>query len=184
MKKALFTCFTGLVLTWSITSSYSQNSNSNANALSRPSIEGFISSSEEINALKDSVTVFLNEISTRAVRNFTREYKNIPDAKWFKYENGFAVYFTSDSIQKRIFYNKRGDRTCVIRDYCEDRLPREIRHLVKSTYYDFDIYLINEVTMNGITAYVVKIQDKTSMKEIKVVGGVVEVMKEYIKAEQ
>ena len=110
------------------------------------------------------------------------DYKNASDVIWIKSDNGFAVYFSNDGIKTRILYNKRGDRLCVIRDYGEDRLPREIRNIVKSVYYDYSIYLVNEVTVEPRTGYVVKVQDKTSLIEVKIVDGVMEVMNEYIKS--
>jgi hypothetical protein len=176
MKKTFFAGFTWLLLTCTI---YSQNSRSTAKLAPGFSFAGFISSSEELSIARDSITVLLNEISTKAVRDFARDFKNVPDAKWFKKENGFAVFFAGDSIQTWIFYDKSGNRECVIRDYSENRLPGEIRHIVKSTYYDFSIYLVNEVTINDITGYIIKIRDKNSLKEIKVVDGEMEVMREY-----
>jgi hypothetical protein len=181
MKKILFTCFTGMLLSGTITSSYSQRPNGNAKlAYSK---EEYTSSLEELNAPKDSASLFLNEISTKAVRNFTRDYKNVSDAKWVVTGNSFSVLFTNDGVHTRILYNKKGDRVWTIRDYTENKLPQDIRHLVKSTYYDFDIYCINEITANGTTCYIIKIQDKTSLKTIKVADDEMFVMKEYKKSE-
>jgi hypothetical protein len=183
MKKALFPCFIAILLTGTITGSYSQSSNSTAKAGS--SHEEFISSTEEINTVKDSASIRLNELNTRAVRNFTRDYKNVTDAKWFKLSKGyFVVYFTMDGIKTTAVYNNGGYCERIFRDYREDKLPRQIRHLVKSTYYDFSIYLVHEVTINDITAYVVIMKDKTpenkiSWKIIKVADGEMEVIKEY-----
>ena len=57
----------------------------------------------------------------------------------------------------------------MIRYYKEDRLPNNVRHLVKSRYYDFDIYQVTEVTRNGTMAYVIKLEDEKHWKTIKVV---------------
>ena len=184
MKKIIINCFTGLLLTWTV-ASYSQNSNTTAKLKSNSSLDELISSSEEMekNVPKNSTRVFLSEINSKAIRDFSLDYKNVSDAVWTKSENGFAVYFTNEGIKTRVQYNKRGNRLGVIRDYGEDRMPREIRNLVKSVYYDYSIYLINEVTVDARTGYVVKLQDKTSLIEIKIVDGVMEVMKEYVKSE-
>jgi hypothetical protein len=99
--------------------------------------------------------------------------------------NGLLVaYFTHDNIQSWVCYNKKGDFEYMIRHYDEKKLPQEIRHLVRSTYYDFSILHINEITINGITFYFVTMADKTSKdkicwKIVKVADGEMEVMKEY-----
>ena len=70
----------------------------------------------------------------------------------------------------------------MLRYYQEEKLPHEIRGLVKSTYYDYDIYLITEVNRNEKIAYVVKMEDKTSWKTVKVVDGEMEVLEDYTKS--
>ena len=179
MKKALFTCLTGTLLTWAITSvSYSQSTNSTARI--RSSGGKFISSSEEIKREISNPGVS-EKINAKAVKNFTRAFKNVTDAQWFTFEDGFVVYFTSDGINTRVFYDKKGNNTGMIRAYFEDKLPTHIRHLVKSAYYDFSIYHVNEVTANKATAYLVKIEDNTSWKTIRVVDGEMDVLEAYSK---
>ena len=163
MKKIILNCFTGLILTWTVTG-YSQNSNTTE----------FIASSDElgIKATENSTSASMNEINTKAVRNFGKEFKNVTAVKWIKTSNGlFAAHFVSDDIQNLVCYNKKGNYQCMLRYYKEEKLPSEVRHLVKSSYYDFDIYLVTEVHINGKIAYVVKMEDKTSWKTIKVVDG-------------
>jgi hypothetical protein len=71
----------------------------------------------------------------------------------------------------------------MIRDYYEEKLPRDVRHIVKSAYYDFSIYCINEITVKGITTYVVtltnKTNEKTFWKIVQVTEGEMGIVKEY-----
>jgi hypothetical protein len=180
MEKTFFPGFTGILLTWIITSvCYSQTPIGSPKP--EASLQEIISSVEEINAVKNSAPVRLNEINSRAVRNFVRQYKNVSDAEWFKLKEGFVVHFTNDGIKSRAFYTKEGRYEGMIRSYFEDKLPREIRHLVKSTYYDFSICHVYEFNVEGITAYLVKMEDKTSWKTIRVIDREMKVMKEYSK---
>ena len=55
-------------------------------------------------------------------------------------------------------------------------MPRDIRHMVKSAYYD------KRSHNNGENAYLVKMEDKTSWKTIKIVDGEMETMEESIKS--
>ena len=132
--------------------------------------------------LSNSNPYYLNEINTKAVRNFISTYRNASDPKWVTYRGGFVVYFHDDSIHCKVYYDKRGDHQTTIRQYSEKKLPHEIRHMVKSVYYDFSIYLIKELTAYGRTWYEVSIEDKTSIKEIKIADGVMEVAKEFSKS--
>ena len=132
--------------------------------------------------LSQSKPYYLNEINTRVLRSFMVTYWNATNPHWVKYAEGFVVYFKSDSIQHKVFYDNRGTRQCTIRQYSEKDLPRDIRHMVKSVYYDYSIYLIDEVTVDDKTSYVIKIEDKTSMKEIKIEDGEMEVTHEFIKS--
>jgi hypothetical protein len=132
--------------------------------------------------LSQSKPYYLNEINTRVLRAFMATYWNATNPQWVKYAEGFVVYFKSDSIQHRVYYDNTGGRQCTIRQYSEKNLPREIRHMVKSVFYDYSIYLIDEVTVDDKTSYVIKIEDKTSLKEIKIEDGEMEVTHEFIKS--
>jgi len=123
---------------------------------------------------------YLNEINSNVVRNFINTYGNATEPRWVEYSGGYVVYFTSDSMQHRVYYTRTGERQCIIRQYSEKDLPREIRHQVKSGYYDYSIFLINDVTVDGKTSYVIKIEDKTWIKEIKIENGEMEVVREFI----
>ena len=139
--------------------------------------------SESKSDVKNDSAVW-NGINLNAIRNFIREYKNVSNAKWFESSNGFFVaYFVRDDIRTWVFYNKKGDFERMIRAYNEEKLPADVRHLVKSTYYDFSIYFVTEITTNMQTGYHVKMADKTSWKTIKVVDGEMEVTEEYVKSE-
>ena len=72
----------------------------------------------------------------------------------------------------------------MIRRYYEKELPPEVRHLVKSTYYDFNIFYVSEITWNDKLAYIISMDDKTpndkiSYKIIKVVGSEMEEMMNF-----
>jgi len=183
MKKAFVYGVAGLVLPWSITSiSYSQTSGNVAKLKMPPPVEKIIPASKQLDAAGSTEFNFRNEISSNAVRNFMKDYKYVANAKWSKLGNGYyVVNFTVDSIRTRIVYDRAGNCENIVRYYFENRLPPEVRHLVKSTYYDFSIYHIIEPTLNGITSYLVKMEGPTTWTTVKVVDGEMEVFEEYLK---
>lgn len=64
----------------------------------------------------------------------------------------------------------------MIRYYNEDKLPCDIRHLIKTQYYDFSIFQVTEFIRNGKIAYLTKIQDNNYWKTIKIVDNEMEVV--------
>ena len=182
MKIKHFACFTGALLGWIINSIvYSQSPNGMAKLKPQALPENSIPLSRQLNFEMGSAPIFRNDISIKAVRNFIRDYENVSDVEWFPSDNGFAVYFTMNGVKTKVLYYKNGDYKSMFRYYFEDKLPREIRHLVKSKYYDFSICCIIEFNFNGQTIYEVKMEDKISWKIIKVVNGVIETTQEYFK---
>lgn len=183
MKKEFICSFTGVFISWIILSiANGQIANSITQVKTKSFPEKIIPESKQPNLIKDSGFTFRNEINAKAVRNFMTNYKNAADVKWFKSANGLTVaYFTSDSIQNWIFYNNEGDCEYTLRHYTEEKMPRDVRHAVKSKYYDFSIYHVAEISRSGKTNYIVKIKDKTSFKTIRVIDGETEVIEEFSK---
>ncbi|MFN2440311.1 MAG: hypothetical protein ABR503_14000, partial [Chitinophagaceae bacterium] len=120
--------------------------------------------------------------NTRPLRKFRKEFPDITDDSWIKSKNGFVVRFTSNGIQNWAFLTKRGNCEGRMRYYTEKDLPADVRHVVKSNYYDYSIKSIQEVTCNNSTAYLVTIEDKNIWKVIRVVNGEMDLWKDYIKA--
>jgi len=111
----------------------------------------------------------LANINTKAVKNFSRNYKN--NAAWFEITDGYIAIFNEGGIKTKVYYDKKGRLVGQIRSYEEDKLPRDVRHLVKSRYYDFHINYVNELTALNTTVYLVKIEDSKSFKTIRVTDG-------------
>lgn len=123
-----------------------------------------------------------NAVSDRVSKKFEKSFANVTDAVWAKEANGFTVRFTSNGIQNWALFTKRGNYQGGIRYYTETELPAAIRHQVKSTYYDFAITTVKEVSYSGTTAYLVTIADETTWKVIRVIDGAMEVWEAYKKA--
>ncbi|HKZ65937.1 MAG TPA: hypothetical protein VJ111_06270 [Chitinophagaceae bacterium] len=182
MKKTIICGLTGIALACTTTSNaFSQNPGSIAKIIVQPAIEKIISSPDLLSEKNNNVPALMREISIKAVRNFTKEYKNVSNVKWFQSAGGFVVYFNMDGIKTKVYYNNKGNYECEVRNYYEDRLPVEVRHLVRSNYYDFSIHSVTEISAKNKIAYVVKLESKTAWKAIKVVDNEIEVTQEYKK---
>ena len=132
--------------------------------------------------LSNSTPYYLTEINSKAMRSFVSSYSNATDPKWVKYARGYVVYFIRGGIRHKVYYSWTGDHKCTIRQYFAENMPVEIRQLVESVFKDYSIFIVNEVTRMGKTSYEIKIEDKTSLKEIKIENGNMAVTNDFIKS--
>ena len=119
-------------------------------------------------AEKESKIVDETEVNINAVRDFSRKFKNGANVKWVKNENGSSVYFVMDGVKMRSSYNTKGKREYILKYYDEVRLPENVRHLVRSTYYDYRIALITEVERNDEVSYLIKMENDKEFMTVKV----------------
>ena len=161
MKKAAISGVTVIILSWMINTTHAQLEYSVAK-LSIPGVEKNLS-----------------VVNTKAEMNFTKTYKNATDILWYPLnDKRLMVRFFDNSIQTKIFYNRKGSQETMVRYYTEDKLPNEVRHVVKTTYYDFNIFLVIEVTVGNQIAYLVKVDNKTCTKTIRVMNGEMDLVEE------
>ncbi|OQP40068.1 hypothetical protein A4H97_17800 [Niastella yeongjuensis] len=126
-----------------------------------------------------SATVEEFNANSKAGKSFARKYENATHAKWTQLRDGSSlVHFYIDGIQTKIFYNRKGNETGMMRYYTEHELPADLRQQVKSVYYDFDIFQVTEVTVGNKTVYLVKIKDKSCTKTVRVANGEMDVVEE------
>lgn len=115
---------------------------------------------------------YLNNINMRAIRDFVCRHEKATDVAWFAVSNGFIVRFVTDSMNSRAAYKKNGIWIYTIKQYEEARMEKAIRHLVKSTYYDYSITLVEQIeSPDGPVKYVVHLQDAVSWKNVLVSDG-------------
>lgn len=127
----------------------------------------------------------LEAISPRALKDFANAYKNVVGESWMKIKDGFSVRFISDGIRTTIYYDKKGNWAANVKIYGEEKMPRDIRHDVKSTYYDYNIVYTQEVETidsGGVPTYVICVEDKTKIKMIRICDGEMKVWKEFTRS--
>ncbi len=182
MKNKTLACFTAALLTCTISGiAYTQKLSGIGNNEHQTPLEYNISEPEQLIPANTPGFFYRNDINIKAVRNFIREYKNVAGAEWQKSGNGFVVDFIMNGINTKVFYDKKGNYEWLARMYAEAQLPRDVRHLVKRTFYDFSIYQVLEITRNDNTVYIITMEDKTCWKKIKVENGEIEPLYELPK---
>ena len=131
---------------------------------------------------------FSNDVEPNFNRNVARDlsknFVNVSGASWVTLPDGYFVRFMLDDIDQIIFYDKKGNRLYTMRNYDEKRLPEDIRHLVKSSYYDYDIRLVQEIesTSKAIT-YIIHLEGKSKWINVRIADGEMDEFEKYNKAE-
>lgn len=125
-------------------------------------------------------TGFLNSINTRALRDFLCKHEKASGVVWYKVDKGFMVRFVRDSTAAgRSAYRSNGDWAYTIVQYLERAMPKQVRALVKSTYYDYQITLVEEIEQpNEPIKYLVHLQDAVSWKNVLVTQGEMELVED------
>jgi hypothetical protein len=117
----------------------------------------------------------------KAMRDFLKRNKTAIDAEWFTIASGYEVRYTGRNKSKcRSVYNCNGAFAYTIKQYSEDQLPHDVRSIVKSTYYDYTILLVEEIEQpREPVAYIIHMQDDTMLTNVTVCDGVMNVREEY-----
>lgn len=122
-----------------------------------------------------------NDIRLKAVRDFMKFYNDIDDVEWYTVPDGFIARFQQNGIETKVTYDIAGRRSNILRTYDALSMKAEIRDIVKSQYYDYDILVAYEVEHNNGLIYIVKIWDKTKLKVIQIVNDEVKVLEDYVR---
>jgi hypothetical protein len=121
-------------------------------------------------------------INRKALKDFTKHYKNATNQTWYKLADGNSIArFTSGGVDTKVFYNARGQWLYDLFTYTEDKLPVEIRNMVKSTYFNFDIFLCQELKSQDGHVYLIKMQNEKTVKTAKIIEGEMSLIEEFSK---
>ena len=115
-------------------------------------------------------------VNLKALNDFEKSFHKVSDEKWFKVPGGVIANFLSKGIDFRIKYNENGKWMYNLLTYSEDKLPSDVRSLIKSRYYDYQIDFCNEYQLSNSIIYVVKMTDDKSIRTIKIADGEMEVI--------
>jgi hypothetical protein len=125
-----------------------------------------------------------DNFSRKAARDLARSFKNVSGENWFNLPDGYFVRFNSNNIDHMVFFDQKGNRRYTIRNYDETKLPVDVRHIVRSTYYDYDIRLVQEIESDlGTITYLVHLEGKTEWMNVRIVNGEMDVFEKYHKSE-
>lgn len=121
------------------------------------------------------------DIADNVQKKFQKAFPGITPQSWAKIDNGYEVVFKNGNVQNRIFLSRKGNINFRISYYSEAELPADIRMRVKSVYYDYNIFSVQEINRDKVKVYLVSLEDKSTWKIIRIDENGMEVYKEYVK---
>ena len=121
-------------------------------------------------------------IHPRAIDDFSSNFRNVTNERWYKISSGFTADFFSDGVQHIIYYTPKGKWCGSLARYHEEKLPFEIRKMVKQTYYDDAIVYVQEVETvdtGSSPVYFINLEGAKTIKLIRVADGDMAVINEF-----
>ena len=136
-----------------------------------------------LNKAESEHATYVGRVNPPVIRNFLKTYKNVSGEKWIEVKDGFVAMFNYIDVDYQVAYTKKGNLIRTIRSYNEDKMSPELRHIVKSTYYDYEISRVHEVELplTPIT-YVVQLVGKKELINLGVFDGETEVLQRFNKS--
>lgn len=141
----------------------------------------------ELKKASDALSKETNElavINTKAAKHFQKEYKNIPDVRWFAQEKGSIAKFKKSGITYTVYYSQKGNWAGSIKGYTQDKLPEYMRKMVTSSYPEYDITYVREletIESRGEPTYIVHLEGRKTYKIVRIFNSDMEVWREIKK---
>lgn len=137
----------------------------------------------EYPVFRDSInSAELKNVSFRAIKDFKGRFSAATEEKWYATPSGYMTYFKLDGLGARVFYDKKGHWQASLTNFTEAGLPKDIRAIVKSTYYDYAITLVQKVETLSGGVFVVNLDDNKSIKIVRInKDGEMDILQEFEK---
>ena len=119
--------------------------------------------------------------AVKASRDFVQRAGDQKDEHWYKAIGGYEAEYAEGPVKAFYRYDKKGHWVYSILTYGEDRMPDNVRDLVRRNYYDYSISWVKEVSEAQDVVYVAHIENNKSWKEVAVQEGEMRVLKEFCK---
>jgi hypothetical protein len=108
----------------------------------------------------------------------------VPNETWYNAEDRFVATFTLNDIKYRVDYDMKGTRIQTIRSYDQTKVPPDVMEIVKSTYRDYNIFLVQEIEMPlHPVNYFVHLEGNGRLINLRVCNGNIEELGNFIKSE-
>lgn len=128
--------------------------------------------------LKDPVPVVTTglktEVNEKLNKAFQQYFFDAQNIRWYESDKRFIVKFIMSEQQNMALFEKNGHLIWQITYGEEKHLPCEVRKLVKSNYFDYNIKMVFQVFQDNRTVWVINMEDEKNLVVVRVENGEIE----------
>lgn len=121
-------------------------------------------------------------VNAKVTKAFSKLYKDATNARWFPIEKKFLVKFIMKDQDNTALFTKGGNLVYHISYGAEKNLPKEVRHIIKSSYYDQKINHVYNVEQDNRSIWVVSLDDAKELIMVRVENNELEETQRYAKS--
>lgn len=184
MKKILFSLAANFMYAGIIINVFSCNTINGFTGVRLKAVERIVPEYRS-EASRATTQIFRNEIPIRAIRSFIYEFKFVDaaDDAWRKADDGdYVVDFIKDSIKTMAFYSYNGSHLYTVRTYGENKMPANMRKMIKDAFPDHTIAKVDEIIQprgEYQKIYIVQVKNATNFKTLRICNMEMEITGSY-----
>ena len=123
-------------------------------------------------------------VNAQITKSFTADFKDAVGVKWYKLNKNYLATFITGDMNNSALYGKHGYLIYNIGYGQEKNLPKEVRGVIKSVYYDYKITSIIKVNQDAREVWIVNMQDDKKLIIARVEDGVMDEVDNFDNANQ
>ena len=130
----------------------------------------------KIQPISTAVHVNRNDINVNALRHFSKNFNDASSERWYATRDLLVALFNLRDIEYRVDYNIRnGNWIETFRTYSEAKMSPDLKQSVKSSYYDYAIFQVQEIEqpLHPVN-YIVHLEGKAQLINLRIYNGEVE----------
>ena len=133
--------------------------------------------------MPEAIATAESKVNNKALRDFKDRFNHVTGEKWYEMPFFYLTYFQAAGIKNRVYYDKKGHWQYTVKSFQEDKLPKETRSIVRSTYFDYEITFVEEIDSADRRVYIVHLEDENSLLNLRVSeDGKINTLAEYHKS--
>jgi len=126
--------------------------------------------------ISTAMHVSRNDINVNALRHFAKNFNEASSERWYATRDLFVALFSFRDIEYRVDYNSRnGNWIETFRTYSEAKMSPDLKQSVKSSYYDYTIFQVQEIEqpLHPVN-YIVHLEGKAKLINLRIYNGEIE----------
>jgi len=121
-------------------------------------------------------------VNTKVQKSFDAYFAEAAEQNWSMVGGNFLNRFHLNGVLTNALFTKKGKLIYTITYGAEKDMPADVRHIVKSEYYDYNITMAIEVKENERDIWVVKLDNATEQINVRVEDGEMERLQQFYKS--